>query len=87
MNNIYTNLADQVFLGKKIRLGLPAVDPRSGNQILEFLQIKISHKISQTDELLGQIIEEPNYISNYRFGDVIAFHKSEISEMCSEGSC
>ena len=91
MSGIYSDLDNRIFIGKKIRLAFPAADPQSGKPILELIKVKVSHQTghnnSPTSELIGMILEESNYISDYRAGDIIAFKKSEITEMCSEGSC
>ena len=89
MTGIYSDLDNKIFLGKQIKLAFPAINPSSGKPLLEFIKVKVSHQTSldATSELVGMILEESNYISDYRAGDLIAFRKSEITEMCSEGIC
>lgn len=89
MSGLYSDLDNRIFLGKNIKLGFPAVNPQSGKTLIEFIKIKVSHQVSTdvNSELVGVILEESNFISEYKLGDVVAFSKNEITEMCSEGSC
>lgn len=87
MTGIYSDLDNKIFLGKQIKLAFPAINPNSGKPLLEFIKVKVSHQTNSTSELVGMILEESNFISDYKAGDMIAFKKSEITEMCSEGIC
>lgn len=93
MTGLYSDLDDKYFLGKKIKLAFPAVHPDSSKPLLELIRVRVmvSHQIGQDDpangELVGKILDESNYISDYRLGDLVAFKKSEIIEMCAEGIC
>lgn len=90
MVGLYSDINEWFFLGKNIKLGFPVVNPESGKQHLEYLKVKVSHlanKFEDNSNLIGKIIDEPDYNSNYNLGDLVSFTKTEITEMCSEGSC
>ena len=87
----YSDLDNHCFLGKLIKLPGSSKHYEPDHISKDFIKVKVSHLIGndnpQTAELIGIILQESSYSDAYQSGDLIAFRKEEIMEVCSEGIC
>ena len=91
MGGRFSDLSSRIFLGKKIKLIVPAINPNNGNQTKEHMWVKVSYQNSsdnyQSSELTGIVLENPKNITNFELGDTVTFAVSEIADIYPEGVC
>jgi hypothetical protein len=75
-----------IFVGKLIKLGFPAINPRTLNETTEHMWVKVNRLCTEGEEqLVGTLENDPFLICEYENGDEVAFKVEEIEDIIAEG--
>jgi len=80
----FAGMNPETFLGKFVKLGFDAINPRSGKETKEHMWVKVTHMADGF--LAGTLENDPILICEYQNGDGVLFQVEEIEDIIAEGA-